>query len=319
MVKSSSTAFVATAALLATVRAGQEPICKVVTVTETGSLVWIPDPTWSDWAAASTSTLDPTWGDWASTTTTTTADPTWSDWASTETGTTKTKTHTTPEAVTKTLTWSDWTSTTVTVDPTWSDWESTTTTTTVDPTWSDWESTTTTTTTSSVDPTWSDWASSSSVTSSPTPSSSVGPISASTWTTTSASESSSTTTTTTTTTTSAAAATATCPASNGEIVSPSGSCGCEFTVNCAVHATTSDSSVFWEQTSGALVDTLEECLEICNDNSDCEATLWVDDSTSSDYHHCWQVSGLGAVAGSGYAQISYKGTCSGTCAETYDS
>jgi hypothetical protein len=51
--------------------------------------------------------------------------------------------------------------------------------------------------------------------------------------------------------------------------------------------------------------------------SDCQACIWVDDPSSSDYHHCWQTSGLGGIIGTGQGQISYKGTCSGSCSSTY--
>lgn len=45
----------------------------------------------------------------------------------------------------------------------------------------------------------------------------------------------------------------------------------------------------------------------------------VDEKSSSDYHLCWQVSGLGPTTGQGYAQISYKGQCSGKCSASYNS
>jgi len=186
----------------------------------------------------------------------------------------------------------------------WGDWEATTTTTKkVDPakttstTWADWEVTTTTTkkdapaTTTTADP-WSDW-----------PSSTTTLVT--------------TTKGAATTTTKPPSAAPTCPSDNKKSVLAGGSCGCEFTVNCGVKASPGASSVFWEKTSGGIVPTLAECLALCDSNDKCEAALWVDDSTNGDYHHCWQISGLGAPTGEGVAQISYKGQCSGKCSESY--
>jgi hypothetical protein len=45
----------------------------------------------------------------------------------------------------------------------------------------------------------------------------------------------------------------------------------------------------------------------------------VDKAGDKDYHKCYQVSGLGPVTGDGYAQISYKTSCSGACAASYSS
>ena len=57
-------------------------------------------------------------------------------------------------------------------------------------------------------------------------------------------------------------------------------------------------------------------------HSQCEAAIWVNDPAAkterpSDYLRCWQTSGLGAVKGSGYGQITYKGACSGSCSGSY--
>ncbi|KAK5529286.1 hypothetical protein LTR23_010803, partial [Exophiala sp. CCFEE 6169] len=72
--------------------------------------------------------------------------------------------------------------------------------------------------------------------------------------------------------------------------------------------------------SGAAVDSLAECLALCDNNDKCTATIWCDDASScgSDYHICWQTNGLGGVAGTGYGQISYKGSCSGSCSSSYE-
>ncbi|ETN42368.1 uncharacterized protein HMPREF1541_01522 [Cyphellophora europaea CBS 101466] len=110
---------------------------------------------------------------------------------------------------------------------------------------------------------------------------------------------------------------ATCPADNGKTVAAGGSCGASFTIHCDVSATPGASSKFWEQTSGQLVGTLAECNKQCDDNALCEATLWVDDASSKDYHHCWQTSGLGPVTGAGKARISYKGQATGKCSASY--
>ncbi|KAK5226238.1 hypothetical protein LTR72_004143 [Exophiala xenobiotica] len=295
MVKYTSTVL-ASAILATTVLA--EPVCKVVTETVTGDWYWVADPTWGDWSSstASSSSVDPTWADWTSTTTSTSADPTWGDWTTTSS---KKTTTTTPAKKATTTTW---------VDPTWLDWTTTTTTTTtsVDPTWLDWTTTTTTTTTkattTSVDPTWLDWTSSTEAA------------------TTAAPTSGKPTTTTTTTTTTTVAPAASCPASNGEEVEGGGSCGCEFSVNCGVHADTSTNPTFFQKDSGAAVDSLAECLALCDNNDKCTATIWCDDASScgSDYHICWQTNGLGGVAGTGYGQISYKGSCSGSCSSSYE-
>ncbi|KAK5395505.1 hypothetical protein LTR79_007219 [Exophiala xenobiotica] len=129
-----------------------------------------------------------------------------------------------------------------------------------------------------------------------------------------------TSTTTGTTTTTTVAPAASCPASNGEEVEGGGSCGCEFSVNCGVHADTSTNPTFFQKDSGAAVDSLAECLALCDNNDKCTATIWCDDASScgSDYHICWQTNGLGGVAGTGYGQISYKGSCSGSCSSSYE-
>merc|ERR1712169_170292 len=185
----------------------------------------------------------------------------------------------------------------------WGDWTTTTTKkTTTTPAKKATTTTTTKATTTSVDPTWLDWTSSEASTTAAPPSGKP------------------TTTTTTTTTTTSAAAAASCPASNGKDVSGGGSCGCEFSVNCAVHADTSTNPTFFQKDSGAAVDSLAECLALCDNNDKCTATIWCDDAAScgGDYHICWQTNGLGGVAGAGYGQISYKGTCSGSCSSSYE-
>ncbi|KAK5062860.1 hypothetical protein LTR84_004935 [Exophiala bonariae] len=303
--------------------------------------------------ASTSSTYDP-WLDWTSSTTTTKkVDPAtstsyvWGDWTSTSTKPVAVVTTTTTKpvspATTSSAVWGDWdevdpaaaTCKAVTVtytgvgfwvpDPAgaWADWTSsttkpvapaTTTSTWVDPTWSDWVASTTTTTkkvsvsttttTAWVDPTWSDWVSSSTTLVTTTKGS---------W----GSSSTGAATTKASTTTAAPKPAATCPSDNGKKVLAGGSCGCEYTVNCGVKASPDAKSVFWEKVSGGIVPTLGECLALCDANDKCEATLWVDDASNGDYHHCWQISGLGAPTGTGVAQISYKGTCSGKCSESY--
>ncbi|EXJ92320.1 hypothetical protein A1O3_00870 [Capronia epimyces CBS 606.96] len=253
MVKSTS-ALVA-ASLLASAMAKSksvEPVCKVVTITETGAPVWVP--------------ISTGWEDWDPVTSTSTA---WEDWD--------------PVTKTKTITAIPPKSTTVYTEK-WDDWTSS----------APEALTVTTYTTIPVLPTSSHTGAWGNTT---------VPITASS-------------TAAASTTPTPAPTAATCPADNGQAVIPGGSCGCEFTVNCGVQASPDANSKFWQQ-SDSLVDTLEECLELCDNNSNCETVLWVDDSTSGDYHHCWQISGLGQPTGSGIAQISYKGTCSGTCASTY--
>ncbi|KAL6243186.1 hypothetical protein RBB50_009737 [Rhinocladiella similis] len=286
MVKYTS-AILASAALATTVVAN-EPVCKVITEVVTGDWYWVADPTWADWAATTTTTTP-------AKKTTTTTPVTWADW---DTTTTTKK----PAVVTTTV-----------VDPTWVDWDTTTTTTTtvVDPTWLDWTTTTTTvktTTTTYVDPTWLDWTSTSAAvtttTTTPAPSS---------W-----GQTTTTTAVATTTTTVAPAPVATCPASNGQTLPASGSCQCEYQVNCGVHADTSSGPAFWNK---GTTDSLAACLDLCDNNDKCTATIWCDDASQcgSDYHVCWQTSGLGGVAGSGFGQVSYKTSCKGGCTESYTS
>ncbi|KIW16761.1 hypothetical protein PV08_03951 [Exophiala spinifera] len=286
MVKYTST-ILASAALATTVVAS-DPVCSVVTEVITGEWEWIADPTWADWTTATTTTTKK-----PAVTTTTTFDPAWLDWTTTTTTTTPVD-----------PTWLDWTTTTTTTKKP----AVTTTTTYVDPTWLDWTTTTTTTTTTYVDPTWLDWTSSSAATTTTTP----APVYTTTTTTPGV-------VTTTTTTTVAPPPSATCPADNGATVPGAGSCECEYQVNCNVHADTSTNPTFW-QTTGT-VDTLQACLDICDNNSLCTATIWCDDSSQcgSDYHVCWQTSGLGGVAGAGYGQVSYKSSCKGSCSSSYNS
>ncbi|KAK6368187.1 hypothetical protein LTS17_009928 [Exophiala oligosperma] len=284
MVKYTS-AVLASAALATTVVANG-PVCSVVTEVVTGDWYWVADPTWADWAATTTTTKPAkkttttpaaTWADWD--TTTTVVDPTWVDW---DTTTTK------KPAPTTTV-----------VDPTWVDWDTTTTTkkpaptttTWVDPTWLDWTTTTTTvktTTTTWVDPTWLDWTSTSAA---PTTTTTTTPANNG-WGTT-------TTTVAATTTTAAPVAAATCPADNGQSVTAGGSCQCDYTVNCGVHADTSGGPQFWNK---GTTDSLAACLTLCDNNDKCTATIWCDDTTQcgSDYHVCWQTNGLGGVAGTGF-------------------
>jgi hypothetical protein len=58
------------------------------------------------------------------------------------------------------------------------------------------------------------------------------------------------------------------------------------------------------------------CLECEMDTDEMNR---VDKAGDKDYHKCYQVSGLGPVTGDGYAQISYKTSCSGACAASYSS
>ncbi|EXJ94064.1 hypothetical protein A1O1_02457 [Capronia coronata CBS 617.96] len=226
----------------------KEPVCKVVTITETGSPVWVPIAT--GWEKEETTTTAP-----PAETTTSIYTEHWDDWTSTV-----------PEALTVT-----------TFIPIAA--ESTTTTAAVAPVETGSWGNATISSDSVVIP--------SSTSAAPSSTSSVAP------------------------------AVATCPADNGATIAGGGSCGCEFAVHCGVQGGVSAAAKFWEQTSGQIVDTLSECLALCDSNDKCEAALWVDDSTSSDYHHCWQTSGLGQPIGTGIAQISYKGTCTGTCASSY--
>lgn len=234
-------------------------------------------------------------------------------------------------------------------DPTsWAAWSSSTSSTpavktssSVDPTWSAWTSSTpavktsstsstpAATTSSSVDPTWSAWTSSGASTSA---AATTTKVASTTWTkpTTSAAQTSSTskvetttsvattTTATTTTTTETPKATATCPASSGTTFEASGSCECSYNINCGTKTTPTQDTKFWER-APELIDTLEECIAICDENSACTAVLYVDDpsAASYDYKHCWQTSGLPQPNGAGTAQISYKGACSGTCSANY--
>lgn len=87
-----------------------------------------------------------------------------------------------------------------------------------------------------------------------------------------------------------------------------------------MHASYGAQTNFWEQTSGQLVDTLEQCIEMCNNNADCQATVWSaqDPTDTQDYKRCWQISGLGATVSTGFGQISRKGSCSGTCSSSYN-
>ncbi|KAL2436918.1 hypothetical protein ABEF95_015280 [Exophiala dermatitidis] len=243
MMVKSSTAVLASALLASGAMAwANEPVCKVVTVTETGTPVWVPVATWADWETSSETTPPP------APKTTTVYTEHWDDW-----------TKTVPQALTVT------TYTTIPVVPT----------------------------------------------------SSAAPTHTGSWGNSTVSTGASSTSAAPSSTSSVAPAAATCPASNGQNVLPGGSCGCSFAVHCGVQATPDASSKFWEQ--GGLVDTLAECLALCDSNDKCEAALWVDEPSSGDYHHCWQISGLGQPTGTGIAQISYKGTCSGTCASSYGS
>ncbi|KAK5954188.1 hypothetical protein OHC33_004761 [Knufia fluminis] len=129
-----------------------------------------------------------------------------------------------------------------------------------------------------------------------------------------------TTTTTTTATTEAPKPTATCPATAGTPFPASGSCECSYAINCGVKATPGKGAKFWERKSGELVDSLDACIAICDENSSCTAVLYVDEPTAgpNDYKHCWQTSGLPQPDGTGYAKISYKGACSGSCSAGYN-
>ncbi|RMD44616.1 hypothetical protein DV735_g529, partial [Chaetothyriales sp. CBS 134920] len=60
---------------------------------------------------------------------------------------------------------------------------------------------------------------------------------------------------------------------------------------------------FWEQTDNEVVDTLAACIAKCDNNESCHAAIWVDDSTSADYHNCWQVSSLPTPSLSGIALL----------------
>lgn len=110
-----------------------------------------------------------------------------------------------------------------------------------------------------------------------------------------------------------------CPANNGQYVYAPGSCACSFEVNCNVYAAFTQSTQFWERNSGELIGSLAECLEICNNNSECEAAIWTDNSTAPafDQHHCFQTKGLGPINQAGFGQVSYKGKCWGECARDY--
>lgn len=67
---------------------------------------------------------------------------------------------------------------------------------------------------------------------------------------------------------------AVCPADNGKVLAAGGTCQCEYQINCDVKATPGADSMFWEHKSGELIGSLAECNKLCDDNDQCEATLW---------------------------------------------
>lgn len=291
-----TSAILAAANLLALAHAAPaQPVCKVVTETITGAPFWVPTPK---------ATSDPGWGTWADPKDT--SKTTWSTWAD-------------PKETSKS-TWGTW------ADP---DSASKTT-------WSSWADPKKTSTSSLF---WGEWPSGV-----PKPTSDVGhdhtdhtyPTASSTTTTTfsygfppttTAPPATTTTTTpsaptTTTTTTSAAPSTSTCPASGNPTLNqaPAGSCGCTFTTHCNMKANPGSDAVFWQRSAGEQIDTLEECMEICNNNDQCQAIVWSnqDGEPASDYKMCYQVINLPQPATTGYGQLTYKGSCSGTCSQSYN-
>lgn len=108
-----------------------------------------------------------------------------------------------------------------------------------------------------------------------------------------------------------------CPKDNGKTLAQGGSCGCDFQINCGVKASPGAGSKFWQRTEGEKFDTLAACLKVCDENSLCESVLYVAEAGSADSQLCWQTSGLGPITGEGYAQIAYKGQCSGKCSQSY--
>ncbi|KAK5096852.1 hypothetical protein LTS08_007342 [Lithohypha guttulata] len=228
---------------------------------------------------------------------------------------------------------------TKTADPTtavsssgsWSAWDPTTSSKVTTST----KTTTTTKTPTATSSTSSDWAvwtssaNSTSSTSSKTTTTIIWNTSTSSATTTSSKSSTSDTTTTTTTaattttttTTTTATPTPTCPADNGAKFGSS--CNCGFSVYSSSRITADLSSAsFFEKTPGELVDSLDTCLNYCDENENCKAVVYVNDpaysSSTQDYLHCWQISGVkGNTVTDGHANIAYKNCCDGTCASSY--
>lgn len=274
-------ATVLAAAIAVTQAAPAQPVCKVITTVVTGSAVWVPQPAPTSWAAWSTSKTPN-----ASTKTQT---ETWAVW---DPSTSKTPVATSTES------WGAWTSSTTKNTPVAAS-------TTTNAGWGTWSASTPVAVTSTTSKVWEHSTTPAATTTTTTSYSHYVP-------------------TTTTTTTAAAAPTATCPAQKTSFDAGSGhgDCNCDYTTYCNVHVGGDLSSVqFWERKSGELINTLEECIQICDDNSSCTAAIWTDSSSagSQDYKHCWQTNGLPTPNDDGYGQISYKGQCSGSCSAGYTS
>lgn len=324
-----SSSVVAAANLLALAQAlPAQPVCSVVVQVVTGHGVWVPqpDPTWGSWDPSKKPdpTTTATWGSWEEDPSKggkpkTTTSASWSAWEEDPSKSTK-KTTTTAE-------WSTWSEDpskdTKTSSSTWAPWTSTS----AKPT----ATTTTTHTGGGFYPQPTDtYSSTSSYTYTPTytdaPTSTETPVT--TVTPTTAQE---LTTTSSTSTTQAPAATA-CPYYDGtsyekfDSVAGGGTCGSSFTVHCGARANPSSGNVqFWERHSGEIIDSLAECLQICDNNSECTAAIWTNYAGAGDQdkNHCWQTNGLPApsVFGgstSSYGQLSYKNGNSATCSEDYN-
>lgn len=67
---------------------------------------------------------------------------------------------------------------------------------------------------------------------------------------------------------------AVCPNDGGKTLKSSGSCGCDYSINCNSKADHGSSTQFWEKTSGQIVLSLAECVAMCDENSDCKACIW---------------------------------------------
>lgn len=72
----------------------------------------------------------------------------------------------------------------------------------------------------------------------------------------------------------AATGDAVCPADGGKTLKYSGSCACDYSINCASKADHGDSTKFWERTHAETILSLTECVSICDENADCAAVIW---------------------------------------------
>lgn len=281
-----------------------QPVCSVIVQYVTGQGVWVPQ-------------ADPTWGSWDPSTSKTpvaTSTASWSAWEDPSK----------PKTTTKSTTSADWN----TWDPS-KNTKTTTKSTTTSAEWASWTSSAsvsakTTTTTSKFGGGF--YTSSKETTSAkPTTYSSDFPTTTAKPTT---SAKPSTTTASTTTTTAVEQPAATCPYYDQSYhfvggVTVGGSCGGSYDINCGARVTSlGPSTKFWQR-ADEIIETLEECLQICDENAECTATFWTNYSGASaaDYKHCYQTNGLPQPDLKGgenqYAQLSYKTSTSGNCASSY--